>query len=175
MEPIDARAVANYLLAKAEVDQKPLSHLQLQKLTYLAHGWMLGLSGRPLIGQPVHAWPYGPVIPAVYQAFKQAGNGRITGRATYYDPNAGWRPFEPAMDEYAKAVVDSVWAVYGGMSGGQLITLTHQPGTPWEQVTRGKRPDEVRDVPIPDEIIRRYYHDLAVKNKASQHASGDSV
>ena len=33
------------------------------KLVYLCHGWMLGIYGRSLIGEPVEAWRYGPVVP----------------------------------------------------------------------------------------------------------------
>ena len=167
-KPTDVRAVANYLLAKAEVDQKPLDQLQLQKLVYLAHGWHLGLSGEPLIVQAVHAWPYGPVIPALYEEFKRFGSGRINGRAQYFDPNSGWGIFPPTLEPYSKAVVDEVWNHYGKLTGAQLITLTHEPGTPWATVTSGRTPAQIRDIPIPNELIQHYYHALAKENQAKR-------
>ena len=71
--PNDARAIANYLLAKAELDQCSIDHLKLQKLLFIAHGWHLGLNKSPLFRQAVQAWPYGPVVDVVYQAFKAFG------------------------------------------------------------------------------------------------------
>ena len=129
----------------------------------------MGLSGSPLILQPVYAWPYGPVIPALYHALKRFGGGRISGRAVYFDPEKGWLPFHEPIGSYPKAVIDAIWSNYGSMSGNQLVTLTHQRGTPWEQVTRGRTPDQIRDLPIPDEVIQRYYRDLALKNRDAQN------
>ena len=37
--------------------------MQVLKLVYYCHAWMLGLYGRPLIRQPIEAWRYGPVVP----------------------------------------------------------------------------------------------------------------
>lgn len=161
MHPIDARALANYLLSKAEVDQTTLDQLRLQKLAYLAHGWHLGLSGTPLIIQDVHAWPYGPVIPELYHEFKRFGEGPIGGRANWFHAN---------LAPYSKGVVDAVWDKYGKMTGNQLITLTHEPGSPWATVANGRRPSEIRDIPIPNELIRRYYNNLAKKNQAKTGA-----
>jgi uncharacterized phage-associated protein len=169
---IDARAVANYLLAKADVDQKTLGQLQLHKLTYLSHGWHLGLSDQPLIVQEVHAWPYGPVIPALYFEFKQFGDGPIGGRARYYDRLKGWQDFHPALGDYSKAVVDAVWQNYGNLTGSQLITLTHEPGTPWATVTAGRQPSQIRDIPISNDLIRQYYRGLAQKNQAKKESGG---
>jgi uncharacterized phage-associated protein len=165
MSTIDARGIANYLLAKAEIEQRVIDQLQLQKLTYLAHGWHLGLSEKSLITQPVLAWPYGPVIRALYDEFKRFGSGRIEGRAMYFDQLEGWCNYRAELSEYSKNVVDAVWNNYGSMTGGQLVTLTHQPGTPWAEVTRGMRPDQIRDLTIPNELIASYYHNLALRNR----------
>lgn len=165
---VDARGVANYLLARAEIDQRPLDQLKLQKLTYLAHGWHLGLSGEPLLVQEIHAWPYGPVIPILYDEFKRFGSGPVQDRARYYDRARGWCDFLPAFDPYSKSVVDAVWDQYGKFTGGQLITLTHQPGTPWAKVTQGLSPLEIRDIPIPNPLIREYYHALAIANQTKR-------
>jgi uncharacterized phage-associated protein len=51
------------------------------------------------------------------------------------------------------------------MTGNQLITLTHEAGTPWATVTEGLKPSQIRDILIQNDLIRRYYRDLAVKNQ----------
>lgn len=171
MALLDARSVANSLLARAEVDGEELDQLRLQKLVCLAHGWHLGLCDRPLMSQLVHAWPYGPVVPEVYHAFKQFRDRPIRGRAKFYSAGSGWSDFPTAMDPYSKDVIDAVWQKYRGMTVGQLITLTHEPGTPWATVTAGLAPADIRDIPIPNDVTAAYYRKLAEANRAAREAS----
>ena len=65
--------VANYFVVRAAENDKMLDIIQLVKLVYLAHGWCLGITGKPLLSSQVEAWRYGPVIPEVYYAFRQQG------------------------------------------------------------------------------------------------------
>ena len=67
----DARSVANEIIRHAHDDGKSVTHLQVQKLVYYCHAWMLGLYGEPLLKQPVEAWEYGPVIRAIYDSLRQ--------------------------------------------------------------------------------------------------------
>ncbi len=58
----DARAVANEFIKLAKKHgKKPLTHMQLQKLVYIAHGWSfaLGEEEAPLIADTVEAWDWG--------------------------------------------------------------------------------------------------------------------
>jgi uncharacterized phage-associated protein len=161
--PVDARAIANRILAKGMAEGVPLDPMKLLKLTYIAHGWMLGLTGEPLICQTVEAWPYGPVIPDVYQSFKRFGASRVDTPAMKWDGSASWKPYDADLPPDAAAIVDRTWDLYKPFSGLQLSTLTHAPGSPWETVTRGKKPEEIRDLPIPEPVIRDHYHALAVQ------------
>ena len=72
--PYDPRAVANLLLDLAGNDKLDVSNLALQKLLYFAHAHFLIRTGHPLVQGGFEAWTYGPVHPAVYQAFKSAGD-----------------------------------------------------------------------------------------------------
>ena len=47
--------------------------MKVQKLVYFAHGWHLGITKKPLINEQVEAWPYGAVIPSLYDYLKQWG------------------------------------------------------------------------------------------------------
>ena len=171
--PTDSRSVANYLLVKARAEENPLTPLQLVKLVYISHGWTLGLTQKPLSIQSVYAWPYGPVIPEVYHAFKQFGNGMIDGPALYFDLETGaHRSYVATFSPIEKEIVDKVWVAYKAFSGPQLSTITHRPGTPWATVTAGIPSDRIRDILIPNEIIRDHYRELALRNKATQEASG---
>jgi uncharacterized phage-associated protein len=97
--------------------------MQLLKLVYVAHGYMLGRHGRPLLSEPVQAWQYGPVVPSVYHATKGFRSAPVS-----HVPGAQWGyPFTPEE----RAVMDSVVSTYAAASGPVLSAATHQPGTPW--------------------------------------------
>ena len=74
----DPVAIANYFIGLYELDKKNsgegLDLMQLLKLSYLAHGFKLGITGHPLSNENLEAWRYGPVFPSIYQAFKLGTN-----------------------------------------------------------------------------------------------------
>ena len=88
------KAIANYFLELARADDEELSPLKIQKLVYYANGWHLAIKGKPLISEQVEAWPYGPVVPSLYRAFRSYGDGPITEPAreteTEFSDNDPW-------------------------------------------------------------------------------------
>ena len=144
----DARAVANVLIRLGIDGTRPRNPLQLIKLTYLCHGWMLGLYHRPLSAQPVEAWKYGPVIPDVYRGLKRYGNKRVTVVQDF--PSSD---FDALEDDLIRQVFD----VYSDFTGVQLSQLTHARGTPWHQVWHRMGRDSI----IPDALIEEHFAELA--------------
>ena len=120
----DARIIANRFLELAKAQGRSLTPMQVVKLVYIAHGWMLGLNDRPLIAQPVEAWRYGPVVRDVYNGV------RNYGRAPVVNPI-----FSPSgdLDYYEDDMVNQVFKIYGHMDGISLSNITHMPDTPWAQ------------------------------------------
>lgn len=145
----DSATIANRLLELAREDQNGLTPMQLLKLVYIAHGWRLGLGGHGLIRDPVEAWQYGPVIPALYEAVRGYKGEPITRLVP--------APVGDELSEEEEALVRDVYDRYGRMSGLDLSRITHAFGTPWSQVyeegTFGR--------PISDDRIQRYYEQLA--------------
>lgn len=128
-----------------EMDNK-LTPLQVNKLTYFSHGWLLGLYGRPLISEQVEAWRYGPVVPAVYYALRE--NGRSPVRfMDYFDC------LYNGLDDKEKDIIKQVIEGYGSLSGSELIGLTHEEGTPWSQCYDKSKQNTV----IPNQIIKEYF------------------
>lgn len=170
--PYKAKAIANYFLAKAEGEHKPLTPMKLQKLIYFAHGWHLALVSKPLIDERVQAWEFGPVIRTVYDEFKQFGSAPITGRASSLEVvNGRILSFEPTIapsDGQTVEFLDRIWDVYKPLSAFQLSALTHQGGTPWEKTYPQNR--GVRNLTIEDTIIREFFVSQAQANRERKSA-----
>lgn len=162
----DALAIANYFLDKAQEEGRDLTHMHLQKILYNAHGYHLAIYGRPLFRQPVEAWKYGPVIPAVYKAFRDCGSSPIAIRAEEYVSHLfasrpvrsfETRPIEADLDDGMREFLDAIWDGHKKVPAVRLSAISHVAGGPWHQVAQGKDLAVRRGVVIPDDIIRDYF------------------
>lgn len=145
----DSRTVANRFLKLARENGTTLTSMQLLKLVYIAHGWMLGLYGSALIQDDVQAWQYGPVIPKLYNAVRKYGSSPITEELLVL----GDRGF----NESEESIIQQVYDAYGDKSGPALSRLTHAAGTPWKLTYE---PGEF-GTPIPQDLIEDHYKRLA--------------
>jgi uncharacterized phage-associated protein len=158
-KPVNALAVANYFLEKGWKQGIPISPLKLQKLVYFAHGWWLGLTGRPLIDAPILAWTYGPVIPELYDEFRRFGSDPIVDRATVVNTNLQLEPASLTPEQRAELtpLLDKIWETYGKYSAIQLSNMTHQAGTPWAKVRQLSDQSSRYQTEIPNELIRENF------------------
>ena len=150
----DSRAIANIFVEKACEAPGKMGIMSLVKYVYLAHGWTLGYTGRPLICHQVEAWKHGPVVPEVYHAFR-GQRFVVTKKAHDYHPEFGeLPPYTAKLSDEEQAIVDTVYSRYSQFGAFQLSALTHQTGTPWDQFK------DQYYAPIPNSIIRDYYKGL---------------
>lgn len=120
-----------------------VENLKLQKLVYICLGFSLALLDKPLFDNRVYAFPYGPIIPVLYNELKKYRAGKVK-----YIPTCDY--IETNSPEYE--LITSVWNSYGTLSGLQLSTICHKAGSPWTMVkTYGI---------IPHYLIQRYYKKL---------------
>ena len=146
-----ARIAANEFIRLAKEDGRLFTPLQLIKLVYIAHGWMLGIYGRPLIHDRIEAWQYGPVIPALYHDIKNYRSSFVQEPI----PTSYWRT--PEIDKEEKELIGGVFRSYGRLNGVQLSALTHKPGTPWHDTwVPGSR-----GLTISNDLIAEHYRRLA--------------
>ena len=148
----DSRQVANEFLRLAKEHGKPLTPLQVQKLVYYAHAWMLGLYGQPLIDTKFEAWRYGPVVPVIYFGLSHYRGDPIKlddSLPLHHDDENN--PFT----EEESDIIAQVYERYARFSGLQLSAMTHGKGTPWDKSVKNG------DFLIPNKLIRKYYADLA--------------
>jgi len=163
----DARAIANLFLKWAREDKKGESYtpMKIIKLVYIAHGWCLAISQKPLINTPVEAWRYGPVIRILYDAFKQFGNGTIQGLTEYNEVESKTGPVEEQIEEEFIEIIYSVYHNYGNFEAFQLANLTHMPNSPWAKAIEDSKTS------IPNDIIKAEYERLWKINQEEAQAS----
>ncbi len=150
-------SVADRFLDLARAQEDALTPMQLLKLVFLAHGWMLGLYGRPLISEEVQAWQYGPVIPKLYDAVRSFRSMPVTHVTS---------PKEDFTD-LESDIITQVYKLYGQKSGPELSRLTHLQGSPWHAVYKQGSFGTV----ISNDLIEDYYARLAAKaRKAAAEA-----
>ncbi|HCH1592807.1 TPA: DUF4065 domain-containing protein [Vibrio parahaemolyticus] len=153
----------------AERGHQPLTHMQLQKLTYIAHGYKLAMSQAngfhdPLITEDVNAWKFGPVIPELYH-FLKAWGGQGVPTQVFSSDNGIVNPLDDQL-------IQAVYQAYGEKSGVELSTLTHMPGTPWAQVWNNGGSYQNGAI-IPDHLIQAYYSNfLRCSNRIEPMAVG---
>ena len=145
----DARSVANKLVDIALDEKREITPMQVLKMTYFCHAWMLGLYHASLLKQPVEAWRYGPVVPDVYVMFRQYGGNPIEKPADLASLGVEERSF----DAYENDVIAQVSAKYGHLTGAQMSSLAHQTGSPWFEVWTNRGQNAF----IPDPMIETYY------------------
>ena len=125
-----------------------MTNMQVQKLVYIANGFYLGFTGKPLIHDKIHAWQFGPVIPCLYEVLRKFGNAPVTERLKTED--------SIPEDSFAFKIISQVLQGYGKMSGSKLSALTHLPGSPWHKTWER---DENRFGVIPVEMIADHYRE----------------
>lgn len=125
-----AEDIANYFLYKAQKDnQELISNLKLQKLVYYAQGIHLAMHGRPIFRDDIRAWNYGPVVPELYQKYKNKGAKGIL-------PDVSFNP--KTIDNSMKIFLDEIYIAFGQFSAVRLMELSHSDNC-WKDA----RPDKV--------------------------------
>lgn len=172
-----------FLLHRVEENsQIGLTPLQVNKLAYIFHGWTLGIKDLPLFNnttQQIQAWRYGPVVVGIYNLLKPFGRSPVTLEKIKNPPEVG----DDLLAQYDDVVSEDVvgfmeenkdstdhlnwlYDVYKGLGGSQLIDMTHEVGSPWDQCrARGLKKFGLFSGQnhIPDKVIRLYYRDFAKK------------
>lgn len=128
----------------------PVTQMKLQKMVYFAHGIHLALYDKPLIKESFQAWKYGPVVPALYQAYKFYGSNPITDTdliELLYDID------KEQLDNDSQESINNTWDTLKDINASQLSNWTHNTGSPWEtNYVNGSS-----DINIPNEEIKEYF------------------
>lgn len=167
---LDPRSVCNLLLDEA-ANRHPITHIDLQKLLYFAHGLYLVETKRPLVSGYFEAWQFGPVHPTAYVAFKVAGSRPIDFRAVRRDALTGeTSPLSPPTCARVVDCIRRIVLAYGRLDTHRLVELSHAPKAPWHFVVDKARTSLAFGMRIPDDVIleRFRYHKVSVGPRAEK-------
>ena len=117
-----------------------ITNLKLQKILYFAQAAHLALCDKPLFEDEIQAWKYGPVVPSVYNIFKQY--------------NADFIPASDGdcVDDKLHDFLMEVWDIFGKYSTAELVHLSHQHD-PYKDVYS----DTLRNIVISPESMKKFY------------------
>lgn len=143
----DLKEVINWFLSKQSMSPK-----KLQKMLYYAQAWCVTLNNEnkekiehKLFSDKFEAWVHGPVIPKVYQEYKEFGYKDIPKTNDNVE-----------LSEDIEDILEQVLQVYGDYNGNQLENISHQED-PWRNARGSYSPLEICDEIITEESMFNYY------------------
>lgn len=181
--PFKTEAVANHILRLAWAEGEQITALKLQKLVYFAHGWYLGMTGKPLINHTIEAWKHGPVVPNLYRAVRQSlayptapiekPISIVVKQGEKYKIVVPDLSGDDAETQTAIRIVRWVWGIYKRCSAIELVGISHEAGGPWHRVWEPMSENPIMGTDIPNADIASYFRGelermLAANNSNSQ-------
>lgn len=142
-------SVANAFIELARREGQALTNMQLQKLVFFAHGYVLAFLDKPLTNDPVKAWTFGPVYTALYNSLRHYGRNEVCETFPLQESES------ITANSQEMQVITSVWNAYKLHKASQLVNISHNVGSPWAQVWENNKFEE-----IPDHITQAYYKKL---------------
>lgn len=130
--------VSNVALYLLHLDEdkggEGLSNLKLQKLAYYCQGFHLAIFDDVLFREPIQAWTHGPVVPELYQAYKEYGSQRIVATKEC-------SAVAEQLTDQERELIEEVYDVFGQYSAWALRNMTHEE-RPWlrHEATGGNIP-----------------------------------
>ena len=160
-----SRKVSSTLVARrfwklAGDKRETLTHLQYQKLVFLAHGWAFPFLDKELVCEPVEAWPLGPVFRELYDVLKKFSKGGAVGVTEIPESTEEWLANENEkviLKIKEEKLIDDVFEAYGHLSGSQLVTLTHEEGSPWYRTVPEGKQENAKGQVIESKLIKKFY------------------
>ena len=141
-----AHDIAKFIIQKS---QTPISNLKLQKLLYYAQGWHLGIYEEPIFTEQIQAWIHGPVVPAVFQTYREFKWTPISVDPTPVKMNAST----------SKHVL-GILGAFGKFTASQLEAISHKED-PWIKARKGFDPKSPSKAVITHDSMKRYFGKLA--------------
>lgn len=157
IQEISYLEIANFFLVFANETGEVVTNLKLQKLIYYAQAWYLANFKSPLFKEDFQAWVHGPVVPELYQMFKEKGSMPIATKLKAED-------IETQIDKDTLTFLKEVAKLYMPFGAYELEMMTHQE-YPWKIARGDCRPDQVCKNIIAKSTMQKYYAEK-ISNKS---------
>jgi uncharacterized phage-associated protein len=174
----DPRSICNLILDQAESTNRRITNLALQKLLYFAHGLHLVETKSPLVTGFFEAWQHGPVHPIAYRAFKSAGAEPIGFRAAIIDPfTQASLPLPECTDCDIKSRVGRIVTMYGGLTPGRLVEVSHAKAAPWQFIVDKARTETILGLRIANDVILQKFkfHKVSIGSEPRHGEPTDEI
>jgi uncharacterized phage-associated protein len=150
MKCYQSTILAKYIAAYLNDKYADVNMTKIQKLTYIAYGIYLAVTGERLIDEHPQAWPYGPVFPTTRNSLLKTDLNSI--RLDDFDIQ------EIAEDKGVNSLVGLVYSTFGKWTAVSLSEWSHKEGSPWEKTvsTSGFKWGNM----IKDEYIKSYFEKI---------------
>lgn len=144
--------VAKYLVLLAASEDEPdcLTPMRAQKLLYYVQGWSLVHRNSPMFCENIEAWAHGPVVPEVFQEFKEYGRNAIPVETGSAD----------GLTEEEQDFIRAVWEIYRPYSALSLSDMTHAEA-PWKNARGSLSREASSNRVITHAAMREYFSSLA--------------
>ena len=140
----NALDIANKVIINTDIDKGDIiSNFKLQKIMYYLQGFNLAFFDEKLFEDDIEAWQYGPVVPSVYNKFKEHGK---SGILISHDVKEIILKNEEQEDMFKQVLEE-----YGKFSAIRLMEMTHEE-LPWKST-------EIRAT-IDTDLMKRYFKTL---------------
>lgn len=135
----DASLIARYVIHQCVQNKRPISRLKLQKILYFVQAEFLVSMNQPCFEDIIEAWSSGPVVPAVYFAYRMYGDTNL--------PDQGDDDFD-AIAEKDKDRLNAIINDAAKYAASQLAEITRNQH-PWKSAYKRKdriiRKAEIRE------------------------------
>lgn len=141
-----------YSIAKWFIKQDgSMGNKKLQKLCWYAYSWFIALSYNPetqdfdnlITGSSPEAWVHGPVFSDLFRDYK-------------HDNYCLMKNSEDVVNIEVLSFLNEIYGVYGGFTGDQLESISHQE-KPWLETRGDLKPYEPCQIIIKNELILEEY------------------
>lgn len=151
--------VALFIAAKANEAKIGINLTKIQKLLYIAYGAHLAVYNERLLNEHPQAWPYGPVFPTTRKKIMNLDldDEKIS--------DSKFKKLGFINDTMLNSLIDFVFRGFAKKTAAQLTIWSHQPNSPWDEVTRQENFKWGQQ--IPDILIRDYFKKIININESN--------
>lgn len=132
-----ATDLCNNILARGKKEKIDITPVKLQKLMYYTCREYARQTGHMPIEESFEVWKYGPVIPSVYAEFCCYHAEPIKT----YSKDARGKSYmaDEANNPILRNAIDVVWATMKYLTGVELSSKSHTPGSGWHRALKDCR------------------------------------